>query len=203
MPPDGRHEGHARTGGQLRRRQRLRVADRARLGDLEKPPRSCSTWGRVRIHNGRAHPMLTRSTSTRPTASPSLRTLASMRCWSTAMTPTRALSLPLNRPRQSCRLARAPRHFAFHPSGRYAYVINELGNTVVAFDYDAQHGTLTQRQTISTLPDGYKGNSSTAEVVVHPSGKFLYGSNRGQDSIACFSIDPRTGELKLTGHQRT
>ncbi len=96
-----------------------------------------------------------------------------------------------------------PRHFAFHPSGNWAYVINELANTVTAFGYDAQHGVLREIQTISTLPPEFKDPSYTAEVVVHPSGKFLYGSNRGHDSLAIFSIDGRSGELKLVGHEPT
>jgi len=88
-----------------------------------------------------------------------------------------------------------PRHFAFHPSGKFAYVINEMGNTVTAFSYDAAGGVLTSLQTISTLPAGFTGTSYCAEVVVHPSGKFLYGSNRGHDSIAVFAIDPAKGTL--------
>ncbi len=92
-----------------------------------------------------------------------------------------------------------PRHFAFHPSGRYAYVINEMGNTVTAFSYDAAKGVLSEIQTLSTLPQGYTEVSHTAEVQVHPSGKFLYGSNRGHDSIAVYSIDQNTGRLILVG----
>ncbi|MBI1917297.1 MAG: lactonase family protein [Planctomycetes bacterium] len=93
-----------------------------------------------------------------------------------------------------------PRHFAFHPDGRHAYVINEMANTVTAFDYDAESGVLKEIQTISTLPEGFKGKTWTAEVVVHPSGKFLYGSNRGHDSIAIFTIDSN-GKLTEAGHQ--
>jgi 6-phosphogluconolactonase len=94
-----------------------------------------------------------------------------------------------------------PRHFAFHPDGRHAYVINELKSTITAFDYDAKKGVLKEVQTISTLPENYKGNTTTAEVVVHPSGKFLYGSNRGHDSIAIFGVDADTGKLTAVGHQ--
>jgi 6-phosphogluconolactonase len=94
-----------------------------------------------------------------------------------------------------------PRHFAFHPSGKFAYVINELHNTVTAFRYDADKGTLTKIQTISTLPKDFMDKSYTAEVVVHPSGKFLYGSNRGHNSIAIFTINQETGELTAAGHQ--
>jgi 6-phosphogluconolactonase len=90
-----------------------------------------------------------------------------------------------------------PRHFAFHPGGKHAYVINEMANTVTAFAYDPGAGSLTEIQTISTLPADFKGTSYTAEVQVHPSGKFLYGSNRGHDSIAVFAIDQKTGALKF------
>ena len=95
-----------------------------------------------------------------------------------------------------------PRHFAFHPNGHFAYVINESNMTLTALTYDAEKGTLKTLQTISTLPEGAKGKDfSTAEVVVHPSGKFVYGSNRGHHSIVGYSIDEKTGELKLIGHQ--
>lgn len=91
-----------------------------------------------------------------------------------------------------------PRHFAFHPNGKYGYVINEISCTVTAFDYDAQAGVLKEIQTVSTLPEGVKVTDalSTAEVQVHPSGKFLYGSNRVHDTIAVFSIAPN-GKLTL------
>jgi 6-phosphogluconolactonase len=92
-----------------------------------------------------------------------------------------------------------PRHFAFHPSAPFAYVINELGSTVTALAYDAAKGTSTPLQTVSTLPAGFKGENGTAEVQVHPSGRFLYGSNRGHDSIAAFVIDPKSGTLTPVG----
>jgi 6-phosphogluconolactonase len=96
-----------------------------------------------------------------------------------------------------------PRHFAFHPDGLHAYVINELKSTVTAFNYDYQRGRLEVIQTISTLPKDYAGENTTAEVQVHPSGKFLYGSNRGHDSIALFEVDRKTGRLAPLGHQPT
>lgn len=96
-----------------------------------------------------------------------------------------------------------PRHFAFHPSGKFAYVINELANTVTVFRFDAQSGQLTPLQTITTLPADFQGTSHTAEVVVHPSGRFLYGSNRGHDSLAIFQIDESTGQLTARGHVST
>jgi 6-phosphogluconolactonase len=94
-----------------------------------------------------------------------------------------------------------PRHFAFHPDGRHAYVINELASTVTAMDYDAERGTFKPVQTVSTLPKGFDGETTTAEVQVHPSGKFLYGSNRGHNSIAVFTIEAETGRLTAAGHQ--
>ncbi len=96
-----------------------------------------------------------------------------------------------------------PRHFAFHPSGRFAYVINELALTVTVFAYDAEAGTLTPRQTISTVPDGPQPGYSTAEIVAHPSGKFVYGSNRGHHSIAMFQVDAEDGRLRFLGTEST
>ncbi|MGB2821626.1 MAG: lactonase family protein, partial [Phycisphaerae bacterium] len=96
-----------------------------------------------------------------------------------------------------------PRHFAMHPCGKWAYVINELNSTVTAFAYDAAKGALTAMQTISTLPDGFTGANSCAEVQVHPSGKFLYGSNRGHESIAIFTIEAGTGRLRSLGQEPT
>ncbi len=93
-----------------------------------------------------------------------------------------------------------PRHFAFHPSGNYGYVINESGSTVTAFAYDAAAGRLTELQTLSTLPEDFTGRNSTAEILIHESGKFLYGSNRGHNSIAVFSVDSTDGSLTLVEH---
>jgi 6-phosphogluconolactonase len=108
-----------------------------------------------------------------------------------------------NPPAASVAAGSGPRHFAFHPSGRYAYVINELASTVTAFRYDSRKGALETLQTISSLPSGFSGNNSTAEIAVHPSGKFLYGSNRGHNSIVIYAIDEATGRLTLVGHQPT
>lgn len=96
-----------------------------------------------------------------------------------------------------------PRHFAFHPGGKYAYVINEMFCTVTGFSYDAATGTLASIQTISTLPGKVEEGFSTAEILAHPSGKFLYGSNRGHDSIAIYSIDQSTGKLTHVGNEPT
>ncbi len=96
-----------------------------------------------------------------------------------------------------------PRHFAFHPGGKYAYVINEIASNVTAFTWDAAGGVLKEAQTVSTLPEDFSGNNSTAEVVVHPSGRFLYGSNRGHDSIAVFAVDTAEGTLIPVEHVST
>jgi len=94
-----------------------------------------------------------------------------------------------------------PRHFAFAPNGKYAYVINELHCTVTAFAYEPTSGALTEIQTIPTLPEAFDGSNSCAEVRVHPSGRFLYGSNRGHDSIAVYRINRRKGTLTLVEHE--
>jgi 6-phosphogluconolactonase len=109
------------------------------------------------------------------------------------------------KPSSTARLApgAGPRHLAFGPGGRRAYVISELASTLTAFDYDSSTGTLTERQTLTTLPGGFSGESFTAEVIVRPDGRFLYGSNRGHDSIAIFSIDAATGRLEPAGHEST
>ena len=86
-----------------------------------------------------------------------------------------------------------PRHFAFHPNGRFVYVVNEMGASLTAFSYDPARGALREIGTVSTLPKGFSGQSDGAEIEVHPSGKFLYTSNRGHDSIAVFAIDANTG----------
>jgi len=96
-----------------------------------------------------------------------------------------------------------PRHFSFHPNGRFAYVINELDSTVGAYKYDAASGRLQEIETQTTLPADFTGTNSTAEVVVHPSGRFLYGSNRGHNSIAVFAINQTTGELTFVEHMST
>jgi 6-phosphogluconolactonase len=96
-----------------------------------------------------------------------------------------------------------PRHFALHPNGKFGYVINEMGSTVSAFSFDAAGGTLTPLQTISILPKDFTGHNDAAEIQIHPSGKFLYASNRGHDSIAAFAIDPNKGTLTLVEYVAT
>jgi 6-phosphogluconolactonase len=96
-----------------------------------------------------------------------------------------------------------PRHFAFHPSGDYAYIINELDSTLSVFTYDKDRGTLKAQQTVSTLPSDSGGENTCADVHVIASGRFVYGSNRGHDSIAIFEVDSATGELSCIGHEST
>src|SRR5947207_5918078 len=93
-----------------------------------------------------------------------------------------------------------PRHLRFHPNGKRVYAINELLNSVSVFDYDADSGTLSEKQTISTLPDGFKGTSYCADVKVTPDGRYLYGTNRGHDSIAAYKIGA-DGRLSLIAIQ--
>ena len=105
--------------------------------------------------------------------------------------------VPNDPPFASLKPGSGPRHFAFHPNGKFAYVINELAGTVTAFTYEPATGALSEIQTIPTLPADFHGSNGCAEVRVHPSGKFLYGSNRGHDSIAVYRIDPAKGTLTL------
>jgi 6-phosphogluconolactonase len=96
-----------------------------------------------------------------------------------------------------------PRHIAFHPNGRLAYLINETGSTMTAYALDATAGTLTEIETLSTLPPGFSGTNTAAEVWVHPSGRWVLGSNRGDDSIVVFSVVPSTGKMTLVGFTKT
>ena len=94
-----------------------------------------------------------------------------------------------------------PRHLSFAPNGKVAYVVNEMGCSVTAMAYDAEHGTFKEIQTVTGLPAEKSPKYSGAEVQVHPSGKFVYASIRGLDVIAIFSVDPATGKLTPAGHQ--
>jgi 6-phosphogluconolactonase len=93
-----------------------------------------------------------------------------------------------------------PRHFDFHPNGKFLYAISEMGGTVTAFRYDAGSGMLHNLQTVSTLPREFKGKNDSAEIEVHPSGKFLYASNRGPDDIAVFAVSRTKGTLTAIDH---
>ena len=92
-----------------------------------------------------------------------------------------------------------PRHFVLHPSGKFAYVVTEIGHTVTVFSNDAAHGKLQVIQSITTLPKDFTGRNDDAEIQIHPSGKFLYASNRGEDTIAIYAIDAAKGTLTQVG----
>jgi 6-phosphogluconolactonase len=94
-----------------------------------------------------------------------------------------------------------PRHLVFSADGKFVYVINEMGGTITVFSYDKATAAMTEIQTISTLPKDFTGTPSCAEIILHPSGKFLYGSNRVHESIALFSVDQKTGKLTFVEHQ--
>jgi 6-phosphogluconolactonase len=111
--------------------------------------------------------------------------------------------LPHETPWVATESGAGPRHLAYHPLGQYAYVINELNSTMIVYAYDPGTGTLRELQVLSTLPPDYKGSNAPADVHVLPSGRFLYGSNRGHDSIVIYAIDAATGRLSLIGHEPT
>jgi 6-phosphogluconolactonase len=93
-----------------------------------------------------------------------------------------------------------PRHVAFHPNGKFVYSVNELNSTITQFSFDASKGELSKGKSVSTLPARFTATNTTAEIEIHPNGKFLYVSNRGADSIAAFAIDHRTGALTLVDY---
>lgn len=110
---------------------------------------------------------------------------------------------PGKQPFAAMQAGAGPRHLTLHPNGRYAYVISELDSTMTTFKYDATAGTLTTVDTVSTLPTGFTDVSHCADVHVSPSGRFLYGSNRGHNSIVVFALDARTGKPTLVEHVST
>ena len=114
-----------------------------------------------------------------------------------------AALVPAAHPDVASRAGAAPRHAAFHPMRPYVYVINELDSTIAAYKFDAESGALEPLQVHTTVPSRYTGNNSGAEIAVAPSGRFLYGSNRGHDSVAIFAIDQSTGLLTSVGWEPT
>lgn len=111
--------------------------------------------------------------------------------------PATARLTPAEPPFTAAAPGAGPRHFKFSPDGRHAFAITEMGSTLTSYAYAAANGALTPLDTRSTLPPGFVGVSSCAEVRVHPNGRFVYGSNRGHDSIAAFAFDAATGRLNL------
>lgn len=111
--------------------------------------------------------------------------------------------IPNSTPSTSVKAGAGPRHFTFHPSDRFAYLINELDSTITAFACDLAQGTLTEIETVPTLPPDFSGRSTCADIHTDLSGKFLYGSNRGHDSIVIYAIDQESGRLTYVGHEPT
>ena len=96
-----------------------------------------------------------------------------------------------------------PRHFSFHKNGKFAFLINELDSTISSLAFDAKHGTLGEIQTVPTLPTDFKGKNTCADLHIAPNGKFLYGSNRGHDSLVVYRIDDQTGRLEYVENTLT
>jgi 6-phosphogluconolactonase len=111
--------------------------------------------------------------------------------------------LPNDPPWAQVKPGAGPRHLAFHPSGRYVFVLNEMHSSITAFARDPGKGSLQELQTLSTLPKGFTRKNSSADIHVSPDGRFVYCSNRGHDSIAIFAINPRQGLLTTVGHEST
>ncbi|WP_424768924.1 lactonase family protein [Paenibacillus sp. sgz302251] len=93
-----------------------------------------------------------------------------------------------------------PRHLTFHPNGKFVYAINELDSTITAFDYDAETGLLAIKETVSTLPADFNGDNGCAEIAISADGKYVYGSNRGHDSIVVFAVEEQSGLLSIVQH---
>jgi len=115
----------------------------------------------------------------------------------------RGALVPATPPAVATRAGAGPRHAGFHPTRPFAYVINELDSTITVYAFDAENGALAPRQVHTTLPSSYTGNNTGAEIAVAPSGRFVYGSNRGHDSIAIFAVDQSTGVLTSVGWEPT
>lgn len=115
--------------------------------------------------------------------------------------PERGRMIPHDPPWAATKPGAGPRHMAFHPNRCAAYLINELGNTLLVFSYNEATGKLEPKQEVSTLPEGDAAESFAADVHVAPSGRFVYGSNRGHDTIAVFSVDEKSGCLKTLAHE--
>jgi 6-phosphogluconolactonase len=111
--------------------------------------------------------------------------------------PKTAKLIPNDPPYYSATPGSGPRNLTFHPNGKWAYSIAEMGSILECMDWDGDKGTLTRLQVISSLPKEHKSPTDAATVQVHPNGRFLFGSNRGDDSITAFSIDPTNGHLTL------
>jgi 6-phosphogluconolactonase len=117
--------------------------------------------------------------------------------------PAKGTLTPNATPHATVAPGSGPRHFAFHPDEKHAYVINEMASSITSFEFEPSKATFAVIQTITTRGQGGKPGNSTAEILVHPSGKFVYGSNRGDNTLAIYSVEPTSGRLTLVGHQST
>jgi 6-phosphogluconolactonase len=117
--------------------------------------------------------------------------------------PTRGMLEPNTVPWIKVKPGAGPRFLAFHPNGKWAYLINELDSTLTALACDGKQGAFKALQVVPTLPEDFRGESTCADVQVAPSGRFVYGSNRGHNSIVIYRVDPRTGRLTCIGHEPT
>jgi 6-phosphogluconolactonase len=117
--------------------------------------------------------------------------------------PKRGMLEPNATPWIKMKPGSGPRHLSFHPSGRFAYLVNELDSTVAVLSYDGGAGSFEHLQTIPTLPQGFTGESTCADIHVSPSGTFVYASNRGHDSIVIYRVDPASGILSYVSHEST
>jgi len=111
--------------------------------------------------------------------------------------------IPNDPPFAAVKPGSGPRHFTFHPNGKLAYAIQELSSEITTFVFDQETGALNEIQTLSTLPEDFNGNNSCADIHISPNGMFLFGSNRGHNSLAIYSIEPTTGKLEFVGHEST
>ena len=201
LPPRRRGQRPLRARRQLRRRQRRHAADPGGRRPRPRPATSCSTPARASTRTGSRSRTRTRSSTTPATPTPTSPTSASTRCSSTTSTSTPAAWYPAGH-HGAVPPGSGPRHFDFHPNGRFAYAINELSNTVTVYDYDPGSGRIDAIETVSdpARPD-YTGTSFTADVHVTASGRFLYGSNRGHDSLAMFAIDQGERPPRVPRHR--
>ncbi len=123
--------------------------------------------------------------------------------WIYRLNPAEGAMEPNDPPVASLAPGAGPRHLAFHPDGQRLFALNELNGTLTLFSWDEERGVLEEIRTVPTLPLGFDEPNTTAEVVVHPSGRFVYATNRGHDSVAMFAYNPATDELAALGHEST
>ena len=129
--------------------------------------------------------------------------LGSDRVWSWRLDPAAGRLAPADPPAARLGAGSGPRHLAFHPGGRFAYVVEELASAITAFAYDGATGAFSRLHSVSSLPPGAAGANTAGEILVHPGGGFVYASNRGHDSIGGFAVDQETGRLTPAGWTST